>query len=78
MWVLILEDRHVDVHIEVYSTPEKACERFDELVELYGYYEENNPKVEGWLRSAPLSSEGDFVRVEEVELDTPTASRLEQ
>lgn len=70
LYVVVCEDRHTDVLVKVYSTPEKAIASAKEFVEESGDpkdIEESN--VEGWLYSCVYSCEGDCVRVEKVILD---------
>jgi len=70
LFLVILEDRHTDVHVEAYSTKEAAIERFKEIVADYDFTpEEPDKPIDGWLAHATLSRDGDYIRVEEIELD---------
>lgn len=66
VYLVILEDRHADVQVWVYSDKGDALEHAEEIVEEYGHEpDEPDEPVEGWLFNATLSGEGDYVRVEE-------------
>jgi hypothetical protein len=69
VYLVILEDRHVDVQVEVYATAEAALDRAHDVVDEYGFTpEEPDAEIPGWLFHATLSVEGDCVRVEEAEV----------
>lgn len=69
VYLVIIEDRHEDVWVEVYATAEAALERAREVVEEYDFTpEEPDLEIPGWLFNTTLSDEGDCVRVEEAEV----------
>jgi hypothetical protein len=70
VYLVILEDRHIDVRVEVFAKKVAAIARAEEIAEDYYYYESEekesaNPK---WLFQARLSGEGDFIHVESAEV----------
>jgi hypothetical protein len=69
MFVVILEDRHIDVEVELYNEKEKAYERAMSLAKENCRHPEDLElgKVEGWLLYIRYSCEGDSVRVLEKE-----------
>jgi hypothetical protein len=69
VYLVIIEDRHIDVQVEVYATAEAALERAREVVDEYGFMPEGpEGLLPNWLFNATLSVEGDCVRVEEAEV----------
>ena len=65
VFLVILENRHTDVQVEVFSDEAKAVERAKAIVEDYDYEpEEPDEEIDGWIFNATLSPEGDAVRVE--------------
>jgi hypothetical protein len=69
VYLVILEDRHADVQVEVYATLAAALRRAIKIMEQYGFTpEEPDAEIPGWLFHATLSHEGDRVRVEEAEV----------
>ena len=72
LYVVILEDRHVDVQVEVFSDKEKAVARCWELARQDNRYpeeiEEIEVDMEGWVLCLRYSCEGDSCRVFETEL----------
>lgn len=69
VWLVILEDRHTDVQVEVYGTRADAIERAIAIVDDYDFQpEEPDVLPDGWEFNATLSCEGDAVRVEKVEV----------
>ena len=77
VYVAILEDRHCDVQVEVFSEKEDAVEWAEEAALLNAHHEEDIEKEEltagmrkeGWLYYAVYSCEGDSVRVVQKEVD---------
>lgn len=70
VYLVILEDRHTDVQVEVYQRVEDALERFNKIVKDYGYTpDEPDGPMTGWLANATLSCEGDCVRVKQVKVN---------
>ncbi len=69
MYVLILEDRHIDAQVELYNEKEKAFERAKTLAKNSCRFDEDLElkTVTGWLLCIQYSCEGDLVRVIEVE-----------
>lgn len=71
LFVVIQEDRHTDVDVEVYGDRDRAIERAGELAREAGGDEAQaqplNPSMqkEGWLCYITYSCEGDSVRVVE-------------
>jgi hypothetical protein len=67
VFVVILEDRHIDVSVEAFAREVDAIERAREIVAEYDYKpDEVVDLIDGWLFHALLSCEGDSVRVEEL------------
>jgi hypothetical protein len=70
VYLAIIEDRHTDVAVCVFSTAEKAIAYARE----WAYDNARSPdrveeqEIDGWLYSATYSVEGDAVRVEEAEV----------
>jgi hypothetical protein len=64
VYLVILEDRHTDVQVEVFVTKGAAVGRAKQIVEEYDYTPtEPDKPVEGWPFHATLSGEGDRVCV---------------
>lgn len=68
VYLVILEDRHTDVQAEVFADREGALKRAAEIVDEYGYDTDQDTSGTDWLFDAALSGEGDYVRVEEAEV----------
>lgn len=70
VYLVITQDRHVDVDVEVYDNKDVAIKRGKELAKKYCRntkdYEES--KVADWLFYAIYSCEGDYVSVHEKDL----------
>lgn len=80
VFLVILEDHHADVQVEVFSTQEKAMDRFDEIVEQYDEIYHHEPEEgeddslgAGWIATKTLSCESDYVRVEMATVDEDDA-----
>lgn len=75
LWVVLIEDRHSDVEVEVWLSRDEALERAAELVVEYSRYPEdlssgdlNDAMIQsGWIFYMRYSGEGDCVRVVETE-----------
>ena len=68
VYLVILEDRHVDVQIEVYADKQAALRRAAEIVAKYGYKDDDPFLPAGWLFNAILSREDDRVCVRATDL----------
>ena len=71
LYVALCQDRYEDDLIKIFRKPERAiefCKRFMED-NRSRHSEIEECEIDGWLYHATYSSEGDCVRVEEVELD---------
>jgi hypothetical protein len=69
VYLVILEDRHTDVEVQVYATAAAALRRTIQIMEQYDYTpDEPDEEIPGWMYHATLSCEGDCVRVEEAEV----------
>lgn len=80
IFLLIIEDRHADVEVRAFVTPEAAIAAARETQEWYA--DDGNEEAEeaeevtermkagGWLYHATLTCEGDALRVQSVELET--------
>ncbi len=69
VYLVILEDRHTDVQVEVFATKDAALARASQIVEEYEYTPPDPDRpVEGWPFHATLSGEGDRVRVEKAKV----------
>ncbi len=78
VYVVLLEDRHTDPHMEVFTTKAAAQDRFDRIVAMYA---EMYPDVErdkdedvlgkDWDESVTyrLSDEGDAISIEWLEIN---------
>lgn len=73
VFLVIIEDSHTsntDVEVLVFSEKESAVQAAKDIVQEYDYEpEEPYSPVDRWIFDAPLSDEGDFVRVEAAEVD---------
>lgn len=68
VYLLIIEDRHIDVEVEVYLNKEKAINKAKMTAAIaveYSHGEIEEQQIEGWLYFARYSVEGDCIRVEE-------------
>jgi hypothetical protein len=70
LYVVIIEDRHSDVEVELYSDEIKAVERAKEICQEYSNgpedineYLTDDMKEEGWIYNATYSCESDGVSV---------------
>jgi hypothetical protein len=69
VYLVILEDRHTDVSVDVYADKERAIQAAEQIRDSYEYTpEEPDEDIDGWLFNATLSTEGDCIRVEEAEV----------
>ncbi len=70
VYLVILEDRHTDVQVEVFMRQEAAMKRAREIVEEYDFGDGGSdlPTSSEWLFGASLSHEGDYVHVEKAEV----------
>ncbi len=70
IYIIIIEDRHFDTKVEVWTDREQALHRArsvaEEMASQPGYPQEST--VEGWLYNAHCSPEDDFVWVVKSEL----------
>jgi len=76
VFIVIIEDRHSDTQVEVFSGEVAAVEHAKAVVKEYGRYPEDisegltEPMTRaGWLYHATYSCEGDNVRVERKTID---------
>lgn len=65
VYLVILEDRHTDVQVDVYRAKEDALARAEALTAQYRHVPEEQHVVKKWLYNRRLSEEGDAIRVEE-------------
>lgn len=75
VYAVLIEDRHVDVDVELFRDPGDAVERALEVVREYVvddelFFEPPNDSMRsaGWIFWYRWSEEGDDVRVQEVDL----------
>jgi hypothetical protein len=70
VYLVIIEDRHVDVEVLVYTNRERAIEFAQQEARERNARPENFEEegVEGWEYSVTWSSEGDCLRVERAEV----------
>lgn len=71
IYVAIIEDRHTDPYVELFTTPEAAIEYAKEEALKGARGDASQVKeepIEGWLYHANFSCEGDHVRVLEKEV----------
>ena len=73
IYIAICEDRHIDVTVRVFSTPEKAIAYAKDFM-LEGYKIRktiltDGMKKESWIYAATYGVEGDSVRVEKRKID---------
>ena len=84
IYVVMVEDRHVDTEAHLFSTAEKALDYARQVAADYDYPEEEAEadgdvmdvaalKDAGWLYYRALSPEGDCVWVLPKEVDDPDA-----
>ncbi len=71
LYIAICEDRHADVHVMVFNTPEKAIEYAKEFAQNNARHPEEikESKIEGWIYNCSYSCESDSVRVEKSTLN---------
>lgn len=77
IYLLIIEDRHLDVEVRPYSTENLAMAAFNKCAEDWGAGPPLLPEAgldsgmveKGWLIYAEYSIEGDSIRVVKCELD---------
>ena len=71
MYVLILEDRHTDVGVRIFTDREKAVGEAKKMAVEYAHREEDleEEEISGWLYYCRYSCEGDCVSVREVEVE---------
>lgn len=70
VYLVITEDRHCDVQVDVYATAEAALEQARRIAEEYKFTPEDPDTLsEPWLFTA-LSTGGDCVHVEEAEVNS--------
>lgn len=71
VFVVIIEDRHSDVGVEVWTDRDSAIERAKALAKEYAGYNDCSPEqktVPGWEYYTCYSCEGDCVRVVRVKV----------
>jgi hypothetical protein len=72
VYVVVINDRHADLDVEVYTKPEIAIERARSWAKqaINPDYPEDYQEqtIPGWLFYAKYSPEDDYVRVHECEL----------
>lgn len=73
VYLVILEDRHTDLQVELYAEKKDALDRAKAIVAEYGFDgPESTPCAEGrCLFDARLSNEGDYVSVREEAVRRP-------
>lgn len=71
IYIALCEDRHIDIVVKVYTTPDKAIAYAKAFVEENARFpdEIDESEIPGWLYSATYSGQGDGVRVEEGTLE---------
>lgn len=70
IYVAIIEDRHTDVNVEVFTRPEPAIAFAKErAIEIARGEEIVEEPISSWLYDAICGVEGDAVRVEEQEMN---------
>ena len=67
LYLVILEDRHIDVTVGVFSTVDKALTAAKRTAAAYPNAEEE--ANDAWLYSCRLTTEDDYIRVERTILD---------
>lgn len=67
VYLVIHEDRHTDVSVEVFTSQADAVENAEAIASDYDNAVVE--PVEGWIYNARLSDEGDYVSVREVEVN---------
>lgn len=79
-YVVMIEDRHTDVEVELFISKEKAIKRAKTIFNEYKYEDDEDEDMgeteldfeaieDGWIYSAIYSSEGDKVSVRECKLN---------
>jgi hypothetical protein len=73
LYLAIIEDRHTDVAVYVYDTPEAAIARARQEAHENATAPDDieEEQVDGWLYYARYSVESDCVHVEETTLNHP-------
>jgi hypothetical protein len=71
IYIAICQDRHIDTVVRVFDDLEKAISYAKSFVKDCSNFPEDIKEfnVDGWLYHCAYSCEGDFVRVEEGELN---------
>lgn len=66
--ITVCADRHDDIQVRVFDTPEKAIDYAKKIVQGNARHTEDikEIKFDGWLYYCQYSCEGDSVRVEKV------------
>jgi len=71
VYIVLINDRHTDIEVEAFSSDEKAIDYARKTAKEYcgspEIYEES--QISDWLFYARYSSEEDYVRVVEREID---------
>ena len=71
IFIVIIEDRHIDVEVKAFLGPDKAIETARALAKEYCRhpedYKEND--IEGYLFNAVYSCEDDSISVQRIELE---------
>lgn len=79
VYLVIFEDRHCDVQVEVYANTRAAEDAALRIAAEYDFTpEEPDEPVEGWMFHATLSGEGDRVRVQQAEVKMMSESESEK
>jgi hypothetical protein len=69
VFLVIIEDRHTDVQVEVFAAEASAISRAKAIVAEYDYEpEEPDEAIDGWLFNATLSCEDDCLRVQAADM----------
>lgn len=71
IYLVVLEDRHSDVQIQCFAALVPAITRAKEITEHYRQQDnepEETTEETGWHYSAVLTGEGDYIHVEEADL----------
>ena len=71
VYVLLINDRHADPEIQVFTTPEAAIAAAKAAVTEYARHSEDieEKQIADWLYFATYSCENDYVRVTECEIN---------
>ena len=70
VYTLLIRDRHSDPTVRIFADKDKAIETAKALAHEYdrfGSYEEH--EIAGWIFHASYSCEGDYVTVNEAEVE---------